>query len=371
MLWTVRTTLADRPGALAALADRCGRQEVNILGLQIFPGTVGVTDELVLRTPDEWGRVKVAALVESAGGGRVSVEPCTEHVLTDAPTRYVTAAVRLVDEPQSLQQVLDDLLDGEDRSGDLAALQDRLQVGGKVVSAEVRRRMPFTDTERARAAALESLAVRLLAREEDRPGSASASSVDDIPPLRVGQPADIGAVQRMHRRCSQVTLHRRFHAPLPRLGRRSASRLVYPPGGISLLADTGTEVVGMAVVAPYSERVMEVGLLVEDGWQQRGIGSALLYQAAGFAVSQGCESLLCVLQPDNEALLNTVRRSGLTGRLRSLGDTAEIHIGLRDVRPMAAAAVPAVPTARPGRSYGNVDPEPLRAITVVPAPTEV
>ena len=54
MLWRVRTTLPDRPGALALLAEQCGLAEINILGLQIFPGVDAVTDELVLRAPDEW-----------------------------------------------------------------------------------------------------------------------------------------------------------------------------------------------------------------------------------------------------------------------------------------------------------------------------
>ena len=73
MLWRVRTTLADRPGALAALARHCGERSVNILGLQIFPGVEGVTDELVLSSPAGWTLAEVAALVESAGGTAVSV----------------------------------------------------------------------------------------------------------------------------------------------------------------------------------------------------------------------------------------------------------------------------------------------------------
>ncbi len=48
MLWRVRTTMPDRPGSLARLAEQCGRADVNILGLQIFPGVEAVTDELVL-----------------------------------------------------------------------------------------------------------------------------------------------------------------------------------------------------------------------------------------------------------------------------------------------------------------------------------
>ena len=55
MLLRVRTTMSDRPGSLATLARHCGEQGVNILGLQIFPGVEGVTDELVLRAPDVVG----------------------------------------------------------------------------------------------------------------------------------------------------------------------------------------------------------------------------------------------------------------------------------------------------------------------------
>ena len=55
MLWRVRTSMPDRPGALAVLAQNCGAAGVNILGLQIFPGVEAVTDELVLRTPEGWG----------------------------------------------------------------------------------------------------------------------------------------------------------------------------------------------------------------------------------------------------------------------------------------------------------------------------
>ena len=55
VLFRVRTTMSDRPGSLATLARHCGEQGVNILGLQIFPGVAGVTDELVLRAPDAVG----------------------------------------------------------------------------------------------------------------------------------------------------------------------------------------------------------------------------------------------------------------------------------------------------------------------------
>ena len=68
MLWRVRATLPDRPGALAVLATECGTSEVNILGFQVFPGVDMVTDELVLDTPSGWNADDVAALVERSSG---------------------------------------------------------------------------------------------------------------------------------------------------------------------------------------------------------------------------------------------------------------------------------------------------------------
>ena len=95
MLWRVRTTLPDRPGSLAVLAQTCGEAGVNILGLQIFPGVEGVTDELVLRAPDTWGLGDVAALIEEAGGAHVTVAGCTEHALVDGPIQYLHGLRRL------------------------------------------------------------------------------------------------------------------------------------------------------------------------------------------------------------------------------------------------------------------------------------
>ena len=84
MLWRVRTTLPDRPGALAVLAQHCGAAGVNILGLQIFPGVEAVTGEpgvrpVTLRVDPAWQRRGVGThlLVEAArlanAGGAVEI----------------------------------------------------------------------------------------------------------------------------------------------------------------------------------------------------------------------------------------------------------------------------------------------------------
>ena len=113
MLWRVRTTLPDRPGALALLAEQCGLADINILGLQIFPGVEAVTDELVLRAPDEWPAERIAAVVKGSGGTSVSVMACTEAALMDQPTRYVQAARAIVDRPMSFPEVVARLFDAQ------------------------------------------------------------------------------------------------------------------------------------------------------------------------------------------------------------------------------------------------------------------
>ena len=113
MLWRVRTALPDRPGALAVLAQNCGAAGVNILGLQIFPDMGSVTDELVLRTPADWGSPEIGRLVELSGGRAISSTRCTEAALTDQPTRFVQASRAVLAQPASFPAVVAQLFDAE------------------------------------------------------------------------------------------------------------------------------------------------------------------------------------------------------------------------------------------------------------------
>ena len=110
MYFRVRTSLTERPGALALLATRCGDAGLNIMGLQIFPDLGSVTDELVISVPENWTARAVAELVSGAGGDEVSVEPCTTHDLIDQPVRWLTAAQDVVADPALLPALLEKLL---------------------------------------------------------------------------------------------------------------------------------------------------------------------------------------------------------------------------------------------------------------------
>jgi len=102
MYYRVRTRLPDTPGALAMLAKRCGRSEVNILAMQIYPDLGYVTDDLVVAVPETWSAERLVELVESAGGSDVAVVPCTAHELQDQPTRWLGAVRSLIESPGRL-----------------------------------------------------------------------------------------------------------------------------------------------------------------------------------------------------------------------------------------------------------------------------
>ena len=283
MLWRVRATLPDRPGALAALATECGASAVNILGFQIFPGIDLVTDELVLDTPADWGTGDVDALVERSGGRTVSVVRCTEAALADQPTRYVLAAAAVLAAPASFPDVLARLFDAEaDPAGGREL--DVLDVTVASVLVQVRRTAPFTATEHARAAALAGLVDDVLARAATSPTT----------------PAESGAGPDFVTDGNEVT------------------------------AVVDGHVVGRAVIRPALDEADAhvLTLTVEPAWRRGGIGSRLLGEAVRLAAARGSTELVLTTRADNQAVLPMVLAAGLRGRIRMSGDRLTVRIPL-------------------------------------------
>lgn len=102
--YRVRTRVADAPGSLATLAQKCGAAGVNILGLQIYPDLGTVTDDMVIRVPEGWAEDRVVKLIESAGGSDVAVNACDAQELKDQPTRWLAAVRALIDDPGRFEE---------------------------------------------------------------------------------------------------------------------------------------------------------------------------------------------------------------------------------------------------------------------------
>jgi ribosomal protein S18 acetylase RimI-like enzyme len=292
MLWRVRTALPDRPGALALLAEQCGAAEINILGVQIFPGIEAVTDELVLQTPADWGPVQITRLVESAGGRSVAATPCSEAALADQPTRYVQAARAMLDRPTSFPRVMARLFDAESEvPPDAGDEMDVMELSVGEVQVQIRRRAAFTATEHTR-------------------GSAMAALVNDV-------------------------LRRR--TPTTERPASSSTAPAYVVAGDSVSAVVDGAVVGLATVhEPAEDGVRALTLRVENDWRRRGIGTRLLLDAGRLAHEQGADEIVLTTRSDNPAVLPMVLAAGLRGRIRMAGEELTVRVPVRDLRPLRA-----------------------------------
>ncbi|PJJ55823.1 L-amino acid N-acyltransferase YncA [Mumia flava] len=342
MLYRVRTTFRDRPGVLAALATVCGDAGINILSFQAFPAHDGVTDELVVSVGAGWTEIGVAQLVTEAGGRQVSVTRCSARSLRDAPTSYLRAAADVLGGRSSLHAALERLLETE--APDVAdyAGHDTIELTGTEPLA-VSRAVPFTATERARASALADL-VAAVGPAPDPPVPAAPRPPAQDPVVRDATAEDADDLAALHTRCSERTLFLRYNAPMTGvIHPRMARRLVAPADGVAVIATTARTVTGHAVAIPTDEddpTRWELGILVEDVWQRRGLGTALLRHVTWAARRAGAAEVEIVTEPGNDAILRTIGRAGLLARITREGTALRISVALSpDAVPRCASPV--------------------------------
>ncbi len=213
MMWRVRTTVADRPGILAEIADACGHSGLNIVSMQVFVMTPEVIDEFVVEAPDGVTDVEVADVFGSAGGASVSVTRVDHGATIDTTIRYLAGVHQVIEDDRDVEEVLRELLaveppDVADYSGhDLLDLTRR---NGSVL--RISRAVPFTPVERARAQALLSLVGEAGGHVPVIEPSSHEPHV--LPLVRTATLADMDSVSALHARCSIETLYHRYQVPL-------------------------------------------------------------------------------------------------------------------------------------------------------------
>ena len=348
-LWRVHVELEDRPGRLGELATAVGAAGCNILSVHVVgePTDCGsVTDELLVRVPEG---IDPSVLIMAAA--RVQA-PCTLHVRADAtelsdPVTTSLALARMVAaDPGSAPRAVATLLHA--RLVDPAAAPSRdlhthpLRVGAQHLL--LGRAWPFTATELSRAAALLELAAQLsLAAPAPEPLLDTMLLLHDGSEvlLREAGPSDVPLVDALHARCSPASRRARFLSPTPRLDAAQLRALVDPAGGRSVLALTrdGGSAVGLAdlrLVDPAGGTpAATFGVLVEDTWQHRGLGTALVRRVAETAVDLGVGELHGTVPADEVRITRLLRRAGLRPTAVLADGTLQLNVPLATPAAMA------------------------------------
>ncbi|MGI6869490.1 GNAT family N-acetyltransferase [Amycolatopsis sp. 3B14] len=320
VVWRVRIRMDDHPGMLARIAIRMADLECNILGLNVLPVPGGVLDEVVIRPATGLTKEQLVTAIQAEGCECSCITDADVRELVDASAATLTAAARAVDDPSRRAEVLREVL-----TADLVTVVPlaeanpaRVEGGHRVVFAvdgetalvARRRWAPFVQLELTRAEAL--LALLDGARRNVSSPLALTCADGAAVVLREGKPADAEAVSAMHARCSMTTLFARYHTGMRTMPRRWLHRLLVPPRGMSLLAVCGREVIGVGQLIPGATgEIAEVSLLVEDGWQRNGVGTALMGRLAEIAAARGCRRLVAVSLPGRDGIYRTAQRAGL------------------------------------------------------------
>lgn len=321
-LWRMRTTVKDEPGALAALCTALADLRVDILTLQTHPLGADTVDEFLLRAP---AGTDLTAAVSRAGGTAVWLERADAHDLVDAPTRVLRLAARTAQDASELPLALRQLLGRctiRSQPADIHATDGAVPAEGSLEDTVIRLRapeggvitverpyLPFTPTEFARARALVELDARLGPRIPRGRDVLTLPEGGDIS-VRRADTGDLAAARAMHERCSPHTLRMRYHGPVGDAD-RYLNHLLSPRFGRTLAAQTASgRIVGLGHLLWDGDET-EVALIVEDAWQRRGIGGALLARLVAMAAEAGCAHVYAVTQASNTGMVAAMRALGL------------------------------------------------------------
>jgi methylglyoxal synthase/GNAT superfamily N-acetyltransferase len=330
-LWTVRATVDDVPGRLAILAASLARRAINILSVQVHLTPEGPVDELLVAASPVLSTTDLTAAVIDGGARMPRVAPADAHALVDAPTRALNLATRLVRTPEDLPAILTNLLAGAQLSWHAEApeghgapvARDAAPTalwladpsgGGFLLS---RPAAPFTPAECARAYAMMDVATVALARGAvpgPDPDSGRLLLPDGVDlSIRPASPDDLDAVVALHARCSMTSRLRRYLAGTRCPTDSTLARLLSPATGRALLVeDEAGQVIAMGNLV-WDGEVPELALLVEDGWQNRRLGTVLARRLVRVAAAEGAPSVRAIVHSSNTPMVRIM--SGVGQRL--------------------------------------------------------
>jgi GNAT superfamily N-acetyltransferase len=150
--------------------------------------------------------------------------------------------------------------------------------------------------------------------------------------------SDTEAVLGMVGRCSRASLFHRFHGftdGMDYFGELFRDR----PLEQTLLAWHRSMCVGVATLGAGTTGVFDLGVLVEDAWQRRGIGTHLAESLVDCARARGLSTVHADVLGDDLFILESLRRIGpLTVSIESGSYSIDVELGSEPRQPSRIAS---------------------------------
>lgn len=156
--------------------------------------------------------------------------------------------------------------------------------------------------------------------------------------LRPVQPADEPELTEMLYSLSSETVRRRFFSHTTTFPHKDVQRLTnidYENNLAIVAAVPGPrgeeELVAIGQYFREPEDAAEVAFIVQDAWQDKGLGSRLMQVLAEAARERGIRRFTATVLPENRAMINVFRHAGYSVTADFDGETYDIRIELADV----------------------------------------
>ncbi|MFF7953698.1 GNAT family N-acetyltransferase [Streptomyces griseorubiginosus] len=127
---------------------------------------------------------------------------------------------------------------------------------------------------------------------------------------------DLDGVNALHERCSLQTRFARYQAARRSLRLTEFQHLTRPDHSLTWvtypMGDPHQLVATTNLVRTADAGAAELGIMIEDSWQNRGLGTALVRYARTQARALGCSTLVVMTSSDNVRVLKIMRALGAT-----------------------------------------------------------
>lgn len=152
--------------------------------------------------------------------------------------------------------------------------------------------------------------------EHENEGTLALSNQVEVP-FRTIQPEDVDALQRFHQRLGERTIYLRFFGSMKELSDEKAKYFASVDGVdhiafVALDPEDPTEIVAIVRYdrEPEDEKA-EYAALVEDRWQDYGLGTALTRKLIDEAKDKGVRYFYALVMGENRRMLELLRRLDL------------------------------------------------------------